>query len=128
MNEMIMAMLQSILILAAALLTVYAVKWLTAKTNQAKAATDNEAAKRYIGEASQAVTDAVFATSQTYVDTLKKTDSFSKENQKEALRLAVETAKAQMTTGAEDFIRTAYGDVNKYLEAKIEAEIKELKL
>ena len=126
MNEMILTMLQSILILAVALLTVYAVKWVAAKTNQAKNAVENETARKYIGEASKAVTDAVLATSQTYVDTMKKTGSFSKENQKEALKLAVETAKDQMTKGAEDFIKTAYGDVNKYLETKIEAEIKDM--
>ena len=67
MDEMIMMMLQSVLILAVALLTVYAVKWLTAKTNQAKSLTDNETAKRYIDEAEKAITDGILATSQTLV-------------------------------------------------------------
>ena len=126
MNEMILTMLQSILILAVALLTVYAVKWLTAKTNQAKSMTDNETAKRYMGEASKAITDAISATSQTYVDALKESGTFGTDNQKVALSKAVDSAKNQLTKGATEFLQTAHADVNKYLEEKIEAEIKEL--
>ena len=126
MNEMILTMLQSVLILAVALLTVYAVKWIATKTNQVKAITDNYKAKEYIDEASKAITDAISATAQTYTDELKKSGTFSKDNQKIALGKAVDSAKAQMTKGAEGFLQTAYADVNKYLEEKIEAEIKEL--
>ena len=126
MNEMILTMLQSILILAVALLTVYALKWLTANTNQAKTVTNNYVAEKYIDEAKKAITDAISATSQTYTDELKKSGTFSKENQKIALGKAIDSAKAQMSKGAEEFLQTAYTDVNKYLEEKIEAEIKEL--
>ena len=126
MNEMILTMLQSILSLAVALLSAYAVRWFNAKTAQAKSAVDNETAQRYVGEASDAITSAVLATSQTYVDTLKKSGTFTAENQKEALKLATQTAMASMTEGAEQFLQTAYGDVTKYLETKIEAEIKAL--
>ena len=124
MNEMLLTMLQSLLVLAVVLLTIYAVKWIATKTNQTKSLTDNETARRYVGEASKAISDAVLATSQTYVDALKENEQFSTDNQKVALAKAVNSAKAQMTKGAEDFIKTAYGDVNKYLEEKIEAEIK----
>ena len=126
MNETILTMLQSIIILAVALLTVYAVKWLTAKTKQAQNAVENETAKRYIGEASTAITDAVLATSQTYVDALKQSGTFTLENQREALSKAVASAKAQLTQGASEFLETAYGDVNKFLTEKIEAEVKSL--
>ena len=126
MNDMILTMLQSIIILAIALLSIYAVKFLIAKTNQAKNALNNELANKYLDEASNAVTTAVLQTAQTYVDVLKESDSFSIDNQKEALKKSIETAKAQMTTGATEFIQTAYGDVNKFLESKIEAEIKAL--
>ena len=126
MNEMILTMLQSVLILAVALLTVYAVKWISTKTNQAKTITDNITAQRYIDEASDAITDAILATSQTYTDALKESGKFSAENQKEALGKAVDSAKAQLTIGATEFLQTAHADVNKYLEEKIEAEIKEL--
>ena len=126
MNETIMAMLQSVVILAVTLLTVYAVNFLAHKTKQIKAAVGNELAEKYIGEVADAVTDAVLATSQTYVDALKQSGTFSVENQKEALRKSIAAAKAQLTAGAEDFLHTAYGDVNKFLETKIEAEIKAL--
>ena len=124
MQDAILTMLQSVIILAVTLLSTYATKYLNAKAEQAKAAAGSEAAARYIGEASDAVSTAVLHTAQTYVDALKKGGAFNVDEQKTALQLALATARGQLTQGAEDFIKAAYGDVNGYLEAKIEAEIK----
>jgi len=124
MNETLLTMLQSIIILAVVLLTAYVVRYISTKTKQAQNAVANDTAKRYIKEASDAVCDAVLATSQIYVDNLKKKDKFDKQTQREALQKAVDMARSQLTKEAEDFIQSAYGDVTLYLTTKIEAEIK----
>ena len=124
MQETLLMTIQSIVIMAVTLLSIYAVKFLSAKTEEAKALTENDTAQRYIGEVSDAVITAVLHTAQTYVDALKESDTFNEENQKQALSLAVMEAKKQMSAGAENFVQTVYGDADKYLATKIEAEIK----
>ena len=124
MQETLLTMLQSIIILAVTLVSIYIVKFLAAKTEEAKALTDNDKAKRYISEVSEAVTTAVLHTAQTYVDALKQSDTFDEANQKEALSKVVAAAKQQLSASANEFVESVYGDVNQYLETKIEAEIK----
>ncbi|MCL2045712.1 MAG: hypothetical protein FWG88_04945 [Oscillospiraceae bacterium] len=124
MQNTLLMMLQATILLCVTLGTLHLVKFLGSKTEQAKTITENETARRYFDEVGKAVTDAVLHTSQTYVDTLRKSDSFNIENQQEALKRSIDTAKAQLTNGAEEFLATAHGDIAKYLETKIEAEIK----
>jgi len=119
-------MLASLITAVVMLLTAYIIRFIATKTQQLKAATENETVKRYLQEASDAVTDAVLATSQTYVDEMKKSGKFSIDSQKTALMLAVDAAKDSLSSSAADFIETTYGDISKYLESKIEAEIKAL--
>ena len=126
MTENLLMMLSSIISLAVILLTAYLIKFITAKTKQAQATTENETVKRYLQEASDAIKDAVLATSQTYVDEMKKSSKFSLDSQQTALMLAVDAAKGALSSSAADFIETTYGDISKYLESKIEAKIKAL--
>ena len=61
------------------------------------------------------------------MDALKKSDCFSKENQEEALTMAVEKAKSLLTAEAIVFLEEAYGDVTEFLKTNIEAEVREQK-
>ena len=71
-----------------------------------------------------AISTAVTYTSQTYVDALKNSGKFTKENQEEALKKAVEQAEKLLTAEARSFLEKAYGDLNAYLVSKIEAEVR----
>lgn len=92
--------------------------------NQLKAKTNSELAHKYIDEFDNAVTTAVTAVTQTYVDDLKKENAFSKENQEEALYKAKMIALQIMTEETKTFITNAYGDLPQYLTAKIEQTVR----
>lgn len=84
----------------------------------------NKEAKHYIDEVTAAVTTAVTATSQTYVDALKNKNMFTKEAQAEALTKAKNTAIAIISPAAAEFINEVYGDLETYLTAKIEEAVR----
>ena len=98
-----------------------------AKENIA-ASTDDIKMQGYLEEIMNAISDAVAATSQTYVDALKKNNEFSEENQRAALQKSLEEAKKLLTAEAAAFLRRAYGDLDAYLIANIEAEVRTQKL
>lgn len=70
-------------------LTVYLVGWIKAKSKKLQQETDNDLYKKYIGMFEKSLTDAVIATNQTYVNTLKEKGEFGKDAQKK--RLSVHT-------------------------------------
>ena len=124
MNEFLSNLLIAVITAAVPVLTTYGVKLI--KQIAANAATKTDSAKQqgYIKEIADAIADAVSATSQTYVDALKASGNFTKENQEEALKKAVEQAERLLTAEARSFLEKAYGDLNAYLVSKIEAEVR----
>ena len=72
--------------------------------------------------------DAVYATTQTYVDDLKASGSFNKEAQVHALALALATLLGSLSQEAKDYIEKNFGDTEAYLTGRIEAEVKRQKL
>jgi hypothetical protein len=75
----------------------FAAQFLTAKAQQSKATAKSEIAGRYITEAAEAVSTAILYTAQTYTDTLKKSGTFTVENQKTALYRTLDQAKSLLT-------------------------------
>jgi hypothetical protein len=124
MQELLTTLLQTVITVAVPILTTFAVNFLRAKAAQATATVKNELANKYISEATDAVATAVLYTTQTYTDTLKKSGTFSKENQLEAFAKALAQAKALITDDTRRFIEMTYGDLTKYLAPRIEAEVK----
>lgn len=124
MKDFIFTLLQTILSAAIPVIAAYLVSFLKKKSAQAMAQTENAKARQYIGEVTEAVTTAVTATSQTYVDALKAKNEFTAEAQLEALNKAKATALAILSPAATEFITDLYGDVNVYIEAKIEETVK----
>ncbi len=72
--------------------------------------------------------DAVYATTQTYVDDLKKNGAFTKEAQAHALGMALATLLGSLSQEAKDYIQEKFGDTEAYLTGRIEAEVKRQKL
>lgn len=72
--------------------------------------------------------DAVYATTQTYVDDLKASGSFDKEAQVHALSMALATLLGSLSQEAKDYIQEKFGDTEAYLTGRIEAEVKRQKL
>lgn len=79
-------------------------------------------------EAMDAILDAVDATQQTYVETLKKAGKFDADAQAEARQKAVEYALSTMSQSAIEYINKISGDVEKFIFAKIEARVAQNKI
>lgn len=124
MRELVYEGVQAMLIVVIPIITVFicqlisrGAEWLTAKTGA-------ERFQRIIDEAEKAVTTAVIATSQTYVDALKKANSFSDENQKIAFDLAFAAAKGMMAEETIQVIGAVYGSFEDWMREKIEAAVR----
>lgn len=127
MKEFVLELLQAVATAAVPVCAAFLVQFLRRKSEQIGAQVDSLTTKELLAEVTEAITTAVTYTSQTYVDALKKSDSFSKENQEEALTMAVEKAKSLLTAEAIVFLEEAYGDVTEFLKTNIEAEVREQK-
>lgn len=124
MNEFVTTLLAAVISTAITVATPYLVSFLKKKGTQATEQSHNERAKQYIAEATKAVTTAVTAVSQTYVDALKKENAFTKEAQIEAFNRAKNTTLAILSVEAKEFITAAYDDLDTYLTAKIEEAVR----
>lgn len=120
--------LQNIVIEIAVILLTALGSWVLAKVKTlVNTKVKNEKARELLGAATSAVTSCVKATFQTYVESIKGTDAWTKDAQIIALRKAADTAKAQMSEEVRAYIAANFGDVDAWVENSIEAEIYTLK-
>lgn len=105
----------------------YAVAYFKAKIDDIAEKANDEAAKKIIKEANEIISTCVLATTQTYVDTLKKEDKFDLAAQKEALKITSESVYQLMSDEMKGYITASYGDVEAYVTKAIEAEIAKAK-
>lgn len=112
---------------AVPVLTAYIIVLIRQVGDNAAANTENIKAKTYITEATAAIANAVAATNQTYVDSLKNAGKFDADAQREAAKKALEACLASISPAAQSFIEDAYGDIREYLKTKIEAEVRKQK-
>lgn len=131
MNEVIGDLLLAVVTVCVPILAAYLVKlierWAENALNDSSVA-DNELTQSYLSEIAQAVTTAVSYTSQTYVDSLKASGTFTPEAQKQALEKGIAAALSILTPAAASFIEQAYGDAKEYIIPLIEAEVRKQKL
>lgn len=106
------------------ILTGYVIKFIRSKEKEINNNIENETAEKYVSMISQTITDCVRATTQTYVDSLKASGNFDAEAQKEAFKRSYEAILAVLSDDAKEYIVSLYGDLNTYLMARIESEVK----
>ena len=98
----------------------YLTAWLKSKTNSI----EDEQLRAYIEQAIDIIASVVMATNQTYVDALKKSGEFDDKAQ----MIAFEAAKTQilnlLSEQLQNAIITVYGDLDSFLNAKIEELVK----
>ena len=104
-------------------LTAFFVKWVNAKSAELIASRKNETEQKYLNMLKDTITDCVIATSQTYVDALKKQGNFDAEAQKVAFNMTFEAVFNLLTDEAKEYLTEAVGDLNLYVTQKIEAEV-----
>ena len=123
MNETLSNFLFALLMLLFSITTTAVTVFLKSKTAQVK----NDTARQLLFEIDEAFNTAVTATSQTYVDQLKKSNSFKKDKQEIALNKAKETFKAVISSEADQLLHTMYStqeSLEAFITAKIEEKVK----
>lgn len=70
------------------------------------------------------IDNCVIATTQTYVDTLKKEGKFDAEAQKKAFEITKEAVLATISTDLRKYLEASYDDIDAFLDKQIEAAVK----
>ena len=105
------------------ILTTFFVKWVNARIGEISDSRKNETEKKYLDMLNNTISDCVIATTQTYVDALKKQGAFDAEAQKVAFNMTYEAVIKLLTNEAQIYLNEAVGDLNLYITQKIEAEV-----
>ena len=105
-------------------LTTFLILFINKKSQELKAATDNELYHKYIDMLEQTVVNCVIATNQTYVDSLKKQGKFDKEAQLEAFNRTYNQIMLILADDAKVYLESAVGDLNAYVTNMIETQVK----
>ena len=71
--------------------------------------------------------NAVKATYQTFVESIKGTTEWNEETQKQALEATLATIKSELTTEALAYIESQHGDIMTYLRTLVESILYDLK-
>ena len=80
-----------------------------------------------IQQASNIVFEAVIKTQQVFVDNIKKEGKFDAKTQERAALAAKETARELLTQSTKKLINDTFGDLEKWLDLKIEVAVNETK-
>ena len=105
------------------ILTTFFVKWVNARIREISDSRKNETEKKYLDMLNNTISDCVIATTQTYVDALKKQGAFDAEAQKVAFNMTYEAVVKLLTNEAQIYLNEAVGDLNLYITQKIESEV-----
>ena len=105
------------------ILTTFFVKWVNARIGEISDNRKNETEKKYLDMLNNTISDCVIATTQTYVDALKKQGAFDAEAQKVAFNMTYEAVVKLLTNEAQIYLNEAVGDLNLYITQKIESEV-----
>lgn len=122
--ELIFQIFEVCIIPLLGVLTAYFVKWVNAKSNEIQNKVDNDLADKYIAMLDKTITDCVIATNQTYVEALKKEGKFDAEAQTKAFEETKNAVLAILSDEAKSYLTSIVGDLQLYMNKKIEAEVK----
>ena len=103
--------------------TEYVVKLVNAKIEDINKERDNVLEEKYLTMLGATISDCVTATTQTYVESLKKQGKFDAEAQKEAFNQTYTAVMNILSEEAKKYLTVAVGDLNLYITQKIEAEV-----
>lgn len=115
--------LETCLIPLLPVLTGFLIAFLKNKSQELKEKTKNETAKKYIDLLDKTIEDCVRATTQTYVEALKKENAFTKEAQQKAFADTYNSVIKILSEDCLEYLTTAYKDLEQFIANKIEAEV-----
>lgn len=119
-NEAVQVLLPIAALALATTITYYVGKLI--KAGQDKS--ENEKVDKYLGMLNTSITNAVLATTQTYVEALKGKNAFDKEAQQKAFDMTYNAVMSVLTDEAKKYLTEAVGDLQLYVTNQIEATVK----
>ena len=122
--EFISQLMNIVIIPLLGILTTYIVKLINIKIKEISSTKDNELEQKYLNMLDETITKCVIATTQTYVESLKKEGKFDKAAQETAFNKTYTAVLAILSDEAKKYLTEAVGDLNLYITQQIEAEVK----
>lgn len=110
------------------ILTTFVITWLNSKKEALKQQTSNQLEQKYLDMLDKTITDCVIAMNQTYVNSLKQQGKFDAEAQKKAFTEVYNKVLAILGDEAINYLNTSLGDLNEYINSKIEKEVSSNKI
>ena len=103
---------------------IYLTYLIKVKIEELKQKTKDDTAKKYLDMLNNTISSAVLATTQTYVEALKKEGKFDLDAQKAAFQQTYDAVMKVLTDEAIKYITESVGDLETYVTNMIEAEVK----
>lgn len=102
-------------------LTKYLISWIEIQKENIKTHNESELTNKYIDLLAETIETCVIATNQTYVESLKKRNQFTREAQLEAFKMTKEAVLTILSEEAEKYLTAIYGDLDTYIVNQIQA-------
>lgn len=106
------------------IVSIYIVKFVKMKLAEISMNKQNTLEKKYLDMLDVTITNCVLATTQTYVDAMKKENAFNAKAQTTAFNMTKDAVMQLLTEEAQKYLNSAVGDLELYISQKIEAEVK----
>lgn len=103
--------------------TIYLIGLIRIKIQELKQKKNDDLYHKYLGMLEETIISCVLATTQTYVDTLKKQGKFDAEAQKNAFDMTFNNVMDILADDAKEYLQSAIGDLETFVVNKIEAEV-----
>ena len=130
MNQVLLNILYIFITGCGVAITTYVVNLINKKINEIQVNThisEYDQLNKYIDNVQDAIARIVLTLSQTVVDGLKASGSFTKEAQEQVKQQAMDMAKQMITEEAKNAIIQVYGNVESFLNISIESLVRENK-
>lgn len=116
--------LQSLLPMTASALAIVLICYISRLIKAGQDKSDSAMVDKYLGMLDTTITNAVLATTQTYVEAMKAKNLFDKDAQKKAFDMTYNAVMQVLTDEAKRYIESVVGDLNVYITNQIEATVK----
>lgn len=127
-QELLKMLIELVVIPAVPIIVTYVVKTLQSQIKAKISEVNNKDIAEYLNQICDMISQVVTSTTQTYVDSLKAQGKFDADAQKHAFEVTRNTVLSMLSEDARDLLAQLYGDVDSWLETKIEQEVKLQKL
>lgn len=104
--------------------TIYLINLIKVKIQELKQKKDDDLYHKYLDMLEDTIIQCVLATTQTYVESLKKEGTFDADAQKVAFTKTYTNVMKILSDEAKEYLTEALGDLEAYVYNRIEANVK----